>query len=106
MEKPICNTECVAEVFRLQMPINSLKRFTEKKDAIHRHFSCLSGYESLELFLLSSTEVWVIVRWNNYRDFEMHLSQVLNAPEIRDWLKEASSVTHQPCIVKKAVTSN
>jgi hypothetical protein len=96
-----CANEAVAELFHLHIKPTDLGRFVEKGEQVHAFFSQFDGYDGLDILFLSEVKIMVLLRWNSYQLFDKNLPTILNACPIKDWLKDAEQVTHQPTILRK-----
>lgn len=95
-----CNSTLVAELFHLQFSEAEMGDVMRSGEATHCFFTALEGYLGVDLLLLSETELFIIVRWENCLLFDTHLSAILHASPLSEWLKKANMVTHQPAILK------
>jgi hypothetical protein len=90
----------VAELFKLQMNPSEICSFMDKGEGVNCFFSSLEGYKGMDVLLLSDTEVFVLVRWNDDRQFDKNLPLILNAVPINEWFKDAVILSHRPAILK------
>ncbi len=92
--------EAVAELFHLHLKPTDIGSFVEKGEQVHSFFSGFEGYVGLDLLFLSEVKVIVLLRWNSFQLFDKNLPTILNACPIKDWLKDAVHIAHQPTILK------
>lgn len=98
-----CSREAVAELFTLQLKPTALHSFLEAGDIVHAFFSRLSGYQGMDIILLSESKLMVLVRWSDYKLFDEHLPKILSADPVNNWLQDVVALHHQPAIIKKLI---
>jgi hypothetical protein len=98
--EPNCVNEAVAELFHLHLKPTEIGRFVEKGQQVHEFFLQFEGYICIDILFLSDIKVMVLIRWNSFKLFDMHLPIILNACPIKDWLKDAEHIAQQPTILK------
>lgn len=99
------NSTEVAELFILQFDKGHIRKFLNGSQTVHRFLSNLPGYNGLDILFLSDTEVNVLIRWKDFKQFETHLATILNACPVTAWFGHAVTINHRPAFLKSVSES-